>query len=103
MRLLMIDRGVFPIRRRKHARPRELLAAARDLFVERGFAATRTGEIAERAGVSKGTLYVYFDTKENLFTEPCASPRRPARAGHPGQSDGRTDCVRVKPRLQRTG
>lgn len=65
----MIDRGVFPIRRRKHARPRELLAAARDLFVEKGFAATRTEEIAERAGVSKGTLYLYFDSKENLFTD----------------------------------
>lgn len=65
----MIDREVFPIRRRKDARPRELLAAARDLFVEKGFAATRTDEIAERAGVSKGTLYLYFDGKENLFTD----------------------------------
>jgi TetR/AcrR family transcriptional regulator len=52
----MTDRGTFPIRRRKQARPRELLAAARDLFVEKGFAATRTDEIAQRAGVCKGTL-----------------------------------------------
>lgn len=65
----MIDRGAFPIRRRKQARPRELLAAARDLFVEKGFAATRTDEIAQRAGVCKGTLYLYFDSKEDLFTE----------------------------------
>lgn len=65
----MIDREVFPIRRRKDARPRELLAAARDLFIEKGFAATRTEEIAARAGVSKGTLYLYFDSKENLFTD----------------------------------
>lgn len=63
----MIDRGVFPIRRRKHARPRELLLAARDLFIEKGFAAARIEEIAARAGVSKGTLYAYFDSKEDLF------------------------------------
>jgi AcrR family transcriptional regulator len=65
----MIDRAVFPIRRRKHARPRELLVAARDLFIEKGFAATRTDEIAARAGVSKGTLYIYFDSKEALLND----------------------------------
>jgi AcrR family transcriptional regulator len=65
----MIDRTVFPIRRRKHARPRELLVAARDLFIEKGFAATRTEEIAARAGVSKGTLYLYFDSKEELLND----------------------------------
>jgi AcrR family transcriptional regulator len=56
-----------PVRRRKEARPGELLAAALDLFVERGFAATRLEEIASRAGVSKGTLYLYFSSKEELF------------------------------------
>jgi AcrR family transcriptional regulator len=65
----MIDRTVFPIRRRKHARPRELLEAALGLFVEKGFAAVRAEEIAERAGVSKGTLYLYFEGKEHLFTD----------------------------------
>lgn len=65
----MIDRTVFPIRRRKHARPRELLVAALDLFIEKGFAATRTDEIAARAGVSKGTLYIYFDRKEDLLND----------------------------------
>jgi AcrR family transcriptional regulator len=65
----MIDRAMVPIRRRKHARPRELLAAAMALFVEKGFAASRPEEIAERAGVSKGTLYLYFDGKERLFTD----------------------------------
>lgn len=65
----MIDRARVPIRRRKHARPRELLVAAMALFIEKGFAATRTEEIAERAGVSKGTLYLYFDGKEHLFTD----------------------------------
>ena len=53
--------------RRKDARPQELLAAAIDLFVERGFASTRLEDVARRAGVSKGTLYLYFENKEELF------------------------------------
>ncbi len=53
--------------RRKDARPQELLAAAIDLFVERGFAATRLEDVARRAGVSKGTLYLYYTNKEELF------------------------------------
>jgi AcrR family transcriptional regulator len=55
--------------RRKDARPQELLAAALDLFVERGFASTRLEDVAKRAGVSKGTLYLYFTNKEELFKE----------------------------------
>lgn len=57
----------FRWRRRKEARPAELTAAALELFVEKGFAATRLDEVAARAGVSKGTLYLYFDSKEELF------------------------------------
>lgn len=53
--------------RRKEARPQELLAAALDLFVERGYAATRLDDVAAHAGVSKGTLYLYFTNKEELF------------------------------------
>jgi TetR/AcrR family transcriptional regulator len=53
--------------RRKEARPGELLDAALDLFVEKGFAATRSEEVAVRAGVSKGTLFLYFPSKEELF------------------------------------
>lgn len=53
--------------RRKDARPQEVLAAALDLFVERGYAATRLDDVAARAGVSKGTLYLYFSSKEDLF------------------------------------
>ena len=53
--------------RRKEARPAELMAAALDLFVERGFAATRLDEVAARAGVSKGPRYLYFSSKEELF------------------------------------
>lgn len=53
--------------RRKEERPSELITAALDLFVERGFAATKMDDIAAKAGVSKGTLYLYFDSKEALF------------------------------------
>jgi AcrR family transcriptional regulator len=53
--------------RRKDARPSELLDAALELFVEKGFAATRAEEVAQRAGVSKGTLYLYYPSKEDLF------------------------------------
>jgi AcrR family transcriptional regulator len=53
--------------RRKESRPAELLAAALELFVERGFAATRLEDVAARAGVSKGTLYLYYSGKSDLL------------------------------------
>ncbi len=53
--------------RRKDARPQELLDAALDHFVARGFAATRLDDVAKSAGVSKGTLYLYFSSKEELL------------------------------------
>ena len=56
-----------PRQRRKEARPAELMAAALELFVEKGFAGTRLEDVSARAGVSKGTLYLYFDSKEALF------------------------------------
>lgn len=55
--------------RRKEARPREILGAALDLFVERGYAATKIEDVARHAGVSKGTMYLYFESKEALFKE----------------------------------
>lgn len=54
-------------RRRKDARPAEIVAAALDVFAEKGFAAARLEDIAARAGVSKGALYLYFETKQHLF------------------------------------
>jgi AcrR family transcriptional regulator len=54
-------------RRLKEARPQQLLDAALELFVEKGFAATRAEEVAQRAGVSKGTLYLYYPSKEELL------------------------------------
>jgi AcrR family transcriptional regulator len=54
-------------RRRSDARPAEIIEAALDLFVEKGFSATRMEEIARRAGVTKGTVYLYFPSKEDVF------------------------------------
>jgi AcrR family transcriptional regulator len=53
--------------RRADERPREICAAALEVFAEKGFAAARLDEIARRAGVSKGTLYLYFTDKQELF------------------------------------
>jgi AcrR family transcriptional regulator len=54
-------------RRRKDARPQEILEAALSVFAERGFAAARMDDIAQRARVSKGTIYLYFESKEAVF------------------------------------
>ncbi len=53
--------------RRKEERPQEITEAAFATFVEKGYAGTRVEEVAKRAGVSKGLLYLYFKTKEELF------------------------------------
>jgi AcrR family transcriptional regulator len=63
----MPDRPRASSRRRKEARPRELLDAALAVFIEKGFASARPEEIALRAGVSKGTLYLYFHSKEDML------------------------------------
>lgn len=55
--------------RRKEARPGEIAQAALECFARRGFAAASLDEIAARAGVTKGTLYLYFPNKEALFKE----------------------------------
>ena len=55
--------------RRKQERPGEILEAAFEEFAEHGFAATRLEDVASRAGVTKGTIYFYFETKERLFGE----------------------------------
>lgn len=60
-------KGATRWRRRKDERPGEILAAALEVFAARGFAATRLEDVAARAGVSKGTLYLYFDSKEALL------------------------------------
>lgn len=56
-----------PKKRRKEQRPEEILNAALEEFIARGYAGTRLDDVARRAGISKGLVYVYFDTKEELF------------------------------------
>jgi len=53
--------------RRKDARPEEIISAALEVFADRGFAATTLEDIARKAGVTKGTIYLYFENKEALF------------------------------------
>lgn len=67
-------------RRRPEARPEEILRAAVAVFGERGFAHSRLEDVARRAGVSKGTLYLYFDSKESLFREMVRATKGPALA-----------------------
>lgn len=54
-------------RRRKDERPAEILEAAMQVFIERGFTSTKLEDVARRAGVTKGTVYLYFNSKEDLF------------------------------------
>lgn len=54
-------------RRRKDARPLEILQAAAEVYAERGFAGTSLDEVARRADVAKGTIYLYYETKLDLF------------------------------------
>ena len=61
-----VERGP-KFRRRAEARPDEVLDAALDLFIEKGFAATRVEDIAVRAGLSKGAVYLYFPSKEAVL------------------------------------
>jgi len=78
-------------RRRKAERPAEIVQAAMEVFAEKGFAAARLDDIAGRAGVSKGALYLYFETKEELFRAvvgqaiaPNLVVVRAMMAAHPG-------------------
>src|ERR1043166_2297082 len=56
-------------RRLPEERPRQILAAALEVFGDHGLAPPRLEEIAKRAGLSKGTIYLYFSNKEELFRE----------------------------------
>jgi AcrR family transcriptional regulator len=87
----MLAAGAPKFRRRKADRPGEIVGAAMAVFAEKGYAAARLDEIAARAGVSKGALYLYFETKEELFravVEQAIAPNmegvRAMIAAHPG-------------------
>ena len=83
--------GAPKFRRRKEARPAEIVAAAFEVFAQKGFAGAKLDDIAARAGVSKGALYLYFETKEELFRAVVTQGVAPnveavlaMLAGHPG-------------------
>jgi AcrR family transcriptional regulator len=87
----MPDPGEPKFRRRKADRPGEIIAAAIMVFAEKGFAAAKLDEIARQAGVSKGALYLYFETKEDIFRAVVARAIAPNMqairamiAAHPG-------------------
>jgi AcrR family transcriptional regulator len=80
-------------KRRKAARPAEIVAAGLQVFVERGFAAARLEEVARRAGVTKGTVYLYFKNKEALFKAvvretivPCIAEGEALAKAHTGSA-----------------
>ena len=63
----VLETQAEPRRRRKAERPQEIIEAAFAEFSRNGYATTTLDQIAERAGVTKGTIYVYFESKEHLF------------------------------------
>jgi len=86
-----VDRPSPRWQRRKEARPGEILESALAEFVDRGFAATRLEDIARSAGVTKGTMYLYFENKEQLFqavvrehVKPLLDEQEQMTAGHSG-------------------
>ncbi|MBL8554632.1 MAG: TetR/AcrR family transcriptional regulator [Phenylobacterium sp.] len=86
-----MDAGEPKFRRRKADRPGEIVEAALEVFAEKGFAAARLDEIARRAGVSKGAVYLYFETKEDIFRavvtraiSPNIAAVQAMAAAHPG-------------------
>ncbi len=87
----MLHPGEPKFRRRKADRPGEIVDAAMAVFAERGFAAAKLEDIARRAEVSKGALYLYFETKEDIFRAvvdqaiaPNMQVMRAMVASHPG-------------------
>jgi len=81
------------------AKQRQIMDGAREVFLAQGFDAASMGEIARRAGVSKGTLYVYFDSKEQLFEaiahEACAAQAEGVFALDPADHDVEAVLTRV--------
>jgi len=80
-------------RRRKESRSSEILDAALACFAQKGFASTRMEDIAARAGVSKGTPYLYFDSKEAIFkalARQSLGAQIEAVADHVGSYEGHT-------------
>jgi AcrR family transcriptional regulator len=95
-----MDADAPKFRRRKEARPAEIAQAAMAVFMEKGFAGTRLDDVAARAGVSKGALYLYFETKEDLFRAavvetvlPNIEPVMAMVAAHPGPFEALAEAI----------
>jgi AcrR family transcriptional regulator len=91
----VMEIGEPKFRRRKADRPAEIVQAALAVFAEKGFAAAKLEAIARRAGVSKGALYLYFETKEDIFRAvvsqaiaPNVGAVKAMAATHPGPLAG---------------
>ena len=86
-----MDAGAPKFRRRKADRPAEIVSAAMAVFAEKGFAAAKLDEIARREGISKGAVYLYFETKADIFRAavgqviaPNITALKAMAAAHPG-------------------
>ena len=80
------------------AKRRQIIDGARRVFLAQGFDASSMGAIAREAGVSKGTLYVYFKSKEELF-EAIVDERRRRQAEEIFTFDGSSDIETELTRL----
>jgi AcrR family transcriptional regulator len=84
--------------RRKEDRSGEILEAALACFAKNGFAATRMDDIARRAKIAKGTIYLYFENKEAVFKalarSSVASRLETAEAALNGQQESAADLLR---------
>lgn len=78
---------------KKMQRPLQILDAAFEEFKKRGFSATRVEDIADRVGVTKGTVYVYFDTKEKLFEAMIEHVSMPFRDAFESYADAASDPI----------
>jgi AcrR family transcriptional regulator len=80
------------------AKRRQIMTGAQEVFLAHGFDGASMGEIARKAGVSKGTLYVYFDSKERLFEaifeEACQKQAEQMLSLNPGNSDVEAELTR---------
>jgi AcrR family transcriptional regulator len=96
---LDLAEGDTPSLADRNAKRRQILDGARKVFLAHGFDAASMGEIARKAGVSKGTLYVYFESKERLFEaiahETCAAQAKGAFSFDPAEHDVQAVLTRI--------
>jgi AcrR family transcriptional regulator len=96
---LVESRAPAPAERADSAKRRQIMDGARAVFLAQGFDAASMGEVARVAGVSKGTLYVYFDSKEHLFEavahEACAAQAQGVFTFDPADHDVEAVLTRV--------